>query len=61
MMFGMVAVIDPGVEEERVPITEGEAKLPLASDNSAVNTFPELKIMSEVKFTGVVTFAEGGT
>jgi hypothetical protein len=41
---GKVAAIVPELVEDKVPIEVGEAKDPLALDNSAVNTFPELKV-----------------
>ena len=41
---GIVPGIVPAVVDGNVPIVTGEAKLPLASDNCAVKTFPKVKV-----------------
>ena len=40
----MVAEIVPDDVPDKVPMDTGEAKLPLALDNCAVKTFPDVKV-----------------
>jgi hypothetical protein len=58
-LFGIVAVRFEMLAPFKVPMLIGLVKLPKASDICAVNTFPLLKTASLLKFTRLVTLAEG--
>ena len=57
---GIVQEIVPEVVEVKVPILIGEAKLPVAFDNCAVNIFPEVKVPAIVNGTEITDPAQNG-